>query len=239
MANLTETPQWEAGIYRIETNDPVIGGENGISNAAAKQLGNRTAWLKAQVEALLADIAAIEGAYATTASLAAHTGNTANPHAVTKAQVGLGNVDNTADANKPVSTAQQAALDLKAPLASPALTGTPTAPNPATGTRSTQVATMQKFADEFALSAAVSGYQKLPSGLIIQWGGVTGVVGADVTTSYPIAFPNAVLHVFVTGDYTPGSGALAYYNASTQGSTLNFINRASSAVGARYFAIGH
>lgn len=43
-----------------------------------------------------------------------------------KGDVGLGNVDNTADTAKPVSTAQQAALDLKAPLASPAFTGTPT-----------------------------------------------------------------------------------------------------------------
>lgn len=38
-----------------------------------------------------------------------HIANTANPHAVTKAQVGLGNVDNTSDVNKPVSTAQAAA----------------------------------------------------------------------------------------------------------------------------------
>lgn len=43
-----------------------------------------------------------------------------------KADVGLGNVDNTSDANKPVSTAQQTALNLKANLASPALTGNPT-----------------------------------------------------------------------------------------------------------------
>jgi hypothetical protein len=43
-----------------------------------------------------------------------------------KADVGLGNVDNTADTAKPISTAQQTALDLKAPLASPAFTGTPT-----------------------------------------------------------------------------------------------------------------
>lgn len=41
----------------------------------------------------------------------------------------LGNVDNTSDANKPVSTAQQTALDLKANLASPTFTGTVTAPN--------------------------------------------------------------------------------------------------------------
>lgn len=43
---------------------------------------------------------------------------------VTKAHVGLGSVDNTADAAKPVSTAQQTALDLKAPMASPTFTGT-------------------------------------------------------------------------------------------------------------------
>ena len=44
-------------------------------------------------------------------NLAAHVGDKANPHKVTKAQVGLGNVDNTADIDKPVSTAQQEVLD--------------------------------------------------------------------------------------------------------------------------------
>lgn len=43
----------------------------------------------------------------------AHVAKQDNPHNVTAAQVGLGNVNNTADADKPVSTAQQAALDLK------------------------------------------------------------------------------------------------------------------------------
>lgn len=38
-----------------------------------------------------------------------------NPHGVTKTEVGLGNVDNTADADKPVSLLQQAALDTKEP----------------------------------------------------------------------------------------------------------------------------
>jgi lysophospholipase L1-like esterase len=58
---------------------------------------------------------------ATAASLSSHTANTSNPHSVTKAQVGLGNCDNTSDAAKPVSTATQAALDDKAD-ASAALT---------------------------------------------------------------------------------------------------------------------
>lgn len=43
-----------------------------------------------------------------------HAARTDNPHAVTKSQVGLGSVDNTADSGKPVSTPQQTALDLKA-----------------------------------------------------------------------------------------------------------------------------
>lgn len=51
--------------------------------------------------------------FATTAQLNAHKNNTYNPHNVTKSQVGLGNVDNTSDRNKPVSTAQQRALNLK------------------------------------------------------------------------------------------------------------------------------
>ena len=48
--------------------------------------------------------------------------------ALTKTSVGLANVDNTSDANKPVSTATQTALDLKANLESPTFTGTVTLP---------------------------------------------------------------------------------------------------------------
>lgn len=43
--------------------------------------------------------------FATISSLTSHTGNTSNPHSVTKAQVGLWNVDNTSDATKDSATA--------------------------------------------------------------------------------------------------------------------------------------
>jgi len=49
----------------------------------------------------------------THAQVDSHIASTANPHSVTKTQVGLGNADNTSDADKPVSTATQTALDLK------------------------------------------------------------------------------------------------------------------------------
>lgn len=41
---------------------------------------------------------------------AAHTSNVSNPHKVTASQIGLGNVDNTSDADKPVSAAQNTAI---------------------------------------------------------------------------------------------------------------------------------
>ena len=46
-------------------------------------------------------------------TLTSHTSSILNPHSVNKTQVGLGSVDNTSDANKPVSTAQQTALNGK------------------------------------------------------------------------------------------------------------------------------
>ena len=56
----------------------------------------------------------INAKQATEANFNAHTANRDNPHSVTKIQVGLSYCDNTSDANKPVSTAQAAALALKA-----------------------------------------------------------------------------------------------------------------------------
>lgn len=49
--------------------------------------------------------------YTTTTAFNNHVNDKSNPHKVTKTQVGLGNVDNTSDKNKPVSTAQQTAID--------------------------------------------------------------------------------------------------------------------------------
>ncbi|THA21174.1 hypothetical protein E5361_07545, partial [Histophilus somni] len=50
MAGLNEQNKWENEIYRIEENDPVHGGEEGITNKPTKQLANRTKYLKAEVE---------------------------------------------------------------------------------------------------------------------------------------------------------------------------------------------
>ncbi|MBU0941125.1 MAG: hypothetical protein KKD36_06820 [Bacteroidetes bacterium] len=73
---------------------------------------------------------------------------------ITATMVGLSNVDNTSDANKPVSTAAQTALDTKANLDSPTLTGTPLAPTAAAETNSIQIATTEYVTTAISTSGA-------------------------------------------------------------------------------------
>ncbi|MEY4383542.1 MAG: hypothetical protein RI995_1084, partial [Bacteroidota bacterium] len=96
-----------------------------------------------------------------------------------KAAVGLGNVENTSDANKPISTATQTALDAKAALASPALTGTPTAPTAASGTNTTQIATTA-FVQAAVTASATSDASTSAKGIVKLAGDLSGT--ADLPT---------------------------------------------------------
>jgi phage-related tail fiber protein len=51
MSHLKENAHWEDGIYQIETSDPVLGGPDGLTNRPARELANRTLWLKQQLTA--------------------------------------------------------------------------------------------------------------------------------------------------------------------------------------------
>ncbi|WP_324051109.1 phage tail protein [Aeromonas caviae] len=52
MANLQEVVSWDAGVYQLETSDPVLGGPGGTSNKQAQALANRTAYLKKHMDDL-------------------------------------------------------------------------------------------------------------------------------------------------------------------------------------------
>lgn len=55
MGKITEQQQWEDDIYLIEKQDKVLGGELGVINIQAKQLANRTKYLKGQVDTINQD----------------------------------------------------------------------------------------------------------------------------------------------------------------------------------------
>lgn len=160
MANLPESSSFDAGVYQLETTDPVIGGPSGVSNAPLKNLANRTRYLKDQVDALAsskAPLASPAFTGAPTAPTAAQGTNTTQlaTTAFVNAEIAADMVANLATAAPlangaaAVGTATRMAREdhvhptdtTRAPLASPAFTGTPTAPTPSSGTNNTQLAT--------------------------------------------------------------------------------------------------
>ena len=97
---------------KTNLDNTVQGLANEITNRTNAINALRTE-LKTYVDGLIADTGSDVTALETKVNN--HIANKSNPHTVTKAQVGLGNVNNTSDADKPVSTAQAAAIaDAKA-----------------------------------------------------------------------------------------------------------------------------
>lgn len=97
-------------------NDSLEGRIQATDNNLAKEVQDRKGEIN-RVEKLISDETATRAQADTNVNnkVDSHIANKSNPHGVTKAQVGLGNVNNTSDADKPVSTAQATAIaDAKA-----------------------------------------------------------------------------------------------------------------------------
>lgn len=104
----------EAAVELI--TEGLRGADTTLQNNITKEVNDRKGEIT-RIEGLISDEAATRNQADTTvnAKVDSHIGNKSNPHGVTKAQVGLGNVNNTSDADKPVSTAQATAIaDAKA-----------------------------------------------------------------------------------------------------------------------------
>lgn len=92
------------------------GTDTTLQNNITKEVNDRKGEIT-RVEKLISDEAATraQADINVNTKVDSHIANKSNPHGVTKAQVGLGNVNNTSDADKPVSTAQATAIaDAKA-----------------------------------------------------------------------------------------------------------------------------
>jgi microcystin-dependent protein len=98
---------------------------------------------------------------------------------LTKTDVGLANVDNTSDVNKPVSTAQQTAIDAKVAKAGDTMTGVLTMPLGAAG------------APSFRFGASVNGLWSDAAGVYITIGGATrwSVTSSGLTAGLAITLP--------------------------------------------------
>lgn len=107
------------------------------------------------------------------------------------------------------------------------------------GTGENQIPDMSSFAS--ALSS--SGYQKLPSGLIIQWGAAVAGIGSTGGTgnivSFPVAFPRYCAQIITS--YDNGSSSIIAGAAGNQ-TTTQFLLRCDATGGSynfRWLAVGY
>lgn len=100
------------------------------------------------------------------------------------------------------------------------------------------------YSKDFAVSLNNSGYQKLPSGLIMQWGFVTTVAGngsgggVGLSFSFPIAFPTAFRSMVLTPVQTSAPIIGAWYDAQSTSAARVTTNGIAGTV-IYYFAIGY
>jgi hypothetical protein len=127
---------------------------------------------------------------------------------LTKSDVGLSSVDNTADTAKPVSTAQQTALDLKANIASPTFTGTPAGPTASARANTTQLATTA-YVDRAAKESIIIAVSDETTTL------TTGT--AKVTFRMPYAFTLLEVRASLT---TVSSSGVVTFDVNESGASI-------------------
>jgi hypothetical protein len=104
----------ELSAHTSRTDNPhaVTKAQVGLGNVPNVDARSRSTHTGTQPSSTISDFSESASAAAPVQSVAGKTGNVS----LNKGDVGLGNVDDTPDSGKPISTAQQAALDGKAPL---------------------------------------------------------------------------------------------------------------------------
>ena len=282
-----------------------------------------SAVMRAEFDAVSSGFSGIEGEVdVVSAGLAAHVGNISNPHSVTKLQVGLGDCDNTSDADKPLSSAAisrfsaltasdigygpitvadkldelisgstlismtsanvtltplqygkpiiviTGTLTTNLNLIFPAIVGKWLIVNSTTGSYTITCKTASgagvvanqgdasniygdatNINDSLGFQGAnqslgVNGYQKLPGGLILQWGsGNTGVTGT-VSIAFPLEFPGGPYQIMAT-DFSSQNlnlNIVGCDNGTKTGFTASSTANgswAASNTDFKWFAIGH
>jgi len=200
MANLNDNPAvWESGIYQIEGTDPVVGGVPnvgtgaGMTNIPHLQLANRTAWLKKVIDDSGLGAAAVPLV----------TLNSAAARITGSYRFASG------DANTPAAGVA-GTLEVIAASASAVNQTARDSASTRTWTRFWNGTVWSAWAELWrttgvAESLAANGWQRLPSGLILQWGPLTISSGITAVT-FPIAFPTETFAVLVS-ERTVGLGA--------------------------------
>jgi hypothetical protein len=93
----------------------------------------------------------------------------------------------------------------------------------------------------FARSLSGSGYQRLPGGLILQWGQTGATIGANaqVVVPLPVAFPAAALQAVSTAVTSSTNGQVSINVSIYDATSITLHNSGAQAAFGRYFIIGY
>ena len=189
MANLTENPaSWESGVYQIETTDPVLGGVPnvgtgaGMSNIPHLQLANRTAFLKKVIDDAGLGAAAVP-LVTLNAAAARLTGSYrfASTDANTPASGVAGTLEVIAASANAVN---QLAMDSASTRMWTRFWN---------GTVWSAWAEIWRTTGTSENLGGVNGWQRLPSGLILNWCEGTSDASGVMTLTLPQAFTSIIL----------------------------------------------
>jgi hypothetical protein len=201
------------------TNKTISGASNTLTNLNASNIstGTLSATRIADNSLSIAKTSGLQTALDAKAPLASPT-FTGTVSGVTSSMVGLGNIDNTSDANKPVSSAQQTALNLKANSASPTLTGNTTITGSGSAFTPTSIVSGAVFA---GISTLATTPKQLIQPAFNIYTVVTGVAATGIITVTGHAFANGDTVGFSA--ISGGAGlsiATRYFVVSVSGSTF-------------------
>jgi hypothetical protein len=238
MVDLVETAAWD-GVRQIETTDPVVGGPPnpgtgaGMSNIPHLQLLRRTKFLRDQMDGAgvgLATVVAINNLDTLTknghyAYMAASTG-------------------------APLTTAGTV-IHMAGTIANEASQFAMNLSGDRVFVRRRLAGTWQAWVEfwtgvQATNSLAQNGWQRLPSGLIVQWGVTGSAVGNAGSFSFPIAFPNNVFSASLTDVSAATSGTahvVSVNSLSLSACTVGVIRHDGDAVATtsllQFMAIGN
>lgn len=137
--------------------------------------------------------------------------------------------------------------NISIPTATTSVSGTVQLNNTLTSTSTSQALTAaqgkvlnDRFVNDFLSLKSENGYQKLPGGLIIQWGLSTGV--SSRTATFPIAFPNECLNISGSTYLPLGNFQTCSFRDATNqnfGIQTGDVNNAAQPNPVKWIAIGY
>lgn len=232
---LPQTVQWEAQIPRLEDGWWPSGGavdpaaDSGLMNWQAQLLGNRTAFLKSVIDG--AGIGLSAGLLVGNLDTITLTGTYRAAAGVTGAPVAgtAFTVEHRAGATTAEATQEAWALGSDRAWSRRRV-------------GSAWLPWREQVAVTDALFGAVlsgSGYQRLPSGLIMQWGAAAAPANGSVTVTLPITFPVGFLQGIVSAG-GPSAQSASYGLVPLSASQISLSNAHPTDVqGLRYLVLGN